>query len=108
MEKFFRSRYASFVLVAVGLAVGLSVAAEYLQPLIATVGMIGLAFGKDPNVLGFGRELTDARAALSKIGFQVPEVVERAETRAARRSKKEGLPMPPPLQRVPEDEEADK
>src|SRR3990172_7501413 len=51
MEKFFRSRYASFVLVAVGLAVGLSVAAEYLQPLIATVGMIGLAFGMTKQVI---------------------------------------------------------
>src|SRR5512136_27568 len=54
--------------------------------------LIGLAFGKDPKELGFGREFVDARPALSHIGVQVP-VSEPVATPKPKRSK-QALPMP--------------
>jgi len=81
---------------------------NYHMPIVFFTQVIGLAFGKDASELGFGRELTHARAGLSKIGVDVPEPIETAADRTAKRAKKEGLPMPAPLHPAPGDEEAGK
>ena len=54
--------------------------------------LIGLALGKDAKELGFGKELVDARPALSRIGVQMP-VSEPAATSKSKHSK-QALPMP--------------
>jgi len=65
---------------------------NYHMPIMFFTQLIGLAFGKDPKDLGFGKELVDARQALSHIGVEVPE--EAPPTRKPKRTKKQGLPMP--------------
>lgn len=65
---------------------------NYHMPIMFFTQLIGLAFGKDPQELGFGKELVDARQALSRIGVEVPE--ETPPARKPRRAKKKGLPMP--------------
>ena len=65
---------------------------NYHMPIMFFTQLIGLAFGKDPQDLGFGKELVDARQALSRIGVEVPE--EAPPTRKPKRTKKQGLPMP--------------
>jgi len=65
---------------------------NYHMPIMFFTQLIGLAFGKDPKDLGFGKELVDARQALSRIGVEVPE--EAPPARKPRRAKKQGLPMP--------------
>ena len=76
---------------------------HYRMPVLFFTQLIALAFGKDPQTLGIGRELVDARPALSRIGVEVPLPAE-GQTPARpkpRRAKKQGLPMP----RMPGDEE---
>lgn len=73
---------------------------NYHMPIIFFTQLMGLAFGKEPEELGFGKELVDARPALSRIGVELPE---EKETRPRpKRTKKTGLPMPS----MPADEEA--
>jgi heterodisulfide reductase subunit B2 len=76
---------------------------SYRMPIVFFTQVIGLALGKDPRELGFGRELVSARSALSKIGVTPPKPAEAAEGRPAKRHrpKREGLPMP----RMPGQEE---
>jgi hypothetical protein len=57
--------------------------------------MMGLAFGLSALELGIGKELVDARQALSKIGVSVPE----PEPVKKKKPSKEELPMP----RMPEE-----
>lgn len=72
---------------------------DYDMPILFFTQLMGLAFGKDPVELGIGRELVSARAALSRIGVEVPGPEGPPKPRARR--KKEGLPMPS----MPGDEE---
>lgn len=65
---------------------------NYHMPIMFFTQLMGLAFGKDPQELGFGKELVDARQALSRIGVEVPE--EAPPARKRKRAKKQGLPMP--------------
>lgn len=65
---------------------------NYHMPIMFFTQLIGLAFGKDPKELGFGKELVNARQALSRIGVEAPE--ETPPARKPRRAKKQGLPMP--------------
>ena len=65
---------------------------HYHMPIIFFTQLIGLAFGVDPVVLGFGRELVDARPALNRIGVEVP-VTEESKAQP-KRTKKTGLPLP--------------
>jgi len=81
---------------------------DYHMPIVFFTQLIGLAFGQDPKALGFGRELTSAADALNKIGIEAPEPIDAPEARVAKRAKKEGLPMPPPLHGAAEIEEAGK
>jgi heterodisulfide reductase subunit B len=75
---------------------------NYHMPIIFFTQLMGLAFGLEAEVLGFGSELVDARPALSKIGVELPEEGEPTPRRR-KRKKQEGLPMP----RMPGDEEVD-
>ncbi len=65
---------------------------SYTMPIIFFTQLMGLAFGKDPRELGFGKELVSARTALSRIGVEAPEPEPVAAPRKPR--KPEGLPMP--------------
>ncbi len=64
---------------------------NYHMPILFFTQLIGLAFGLDPKDLGFGKELVSARAAMSRIGVEVPVEETRKQPR---RKKKTGLPMP--------------
>jgi heterodisulfide reductase subunit B len=68
---------------------------KYNIPVLYFTQMMGLAFGLSASELGIGKELVDARPALSKIGVQVPE----PESVKKKRPSKEELPMP----RMPEE-----
>ncbi len=72
---------------------------DYHMPILFFTQLMGLAFGKDPIELGIGRELVDSRAALGKIGVEVPEPDEKKAR--PKRKKETGLPMP----QMPGDEE---
>jgi heterodisulfide reductase subunit B len=65
---------------------------NYHMPILFFTQLIGLAFGIEPEHLGFGKELVDARPALSRIGVELPEA-EEIKARP-RKPKKTGLPMP--------------
>jgi len=68
---------------------------KYHIPVLYFTQLIGLAMGMSASEMGIGKELIDARAALAKIGVEVPQ----EETPAKRRERpsKEALPMPQPL-----------
>jgi heterodisulfide reductase subunit B len=76
---------------------------DYHMPIIFFTQLMGLAFGKDPLELGFGKEFVDTRPALAKIGVEVPPppAGEAPAPPKPKRAKKEGLPMP----RMPGEEE---
>jgi heterodisulfide reductase subunit B len=61
---------------------------DYEIPISYFTQVMGLAFGINPKELGFGREFVDTKAAISKIGTEVPEEPKK------RKKKEEGLPMP--------------
>lgn len=65
-------------------------------PTVFFTQLMGIAFGKDPLALGFGREFVSAKDALGKIGLDVPESEGQvpAPKKAGRALKQEGLPMP--------------
>ena len=67
---------------------------NYNMPILFFTQLMGIAFGIEPEHLGFGKELVSARTAMSRIGVEVPETQESAETRKPKRPKKEALPMP--------------
>jgi len=70
---------------------------KYKMPIIFFTQLMGLAFGMEPKEVGFGLELVSAKAALDKIGLELPE----AEVQQPKRKKSTGLPMPS----MPGDEE---
>ncbi|MBI3941847.1 MAG: CoB--CoM heterodisulfide reductase iron-sulfur subunit B family protein [Chloroflexi bacterium] len=71
---------------------------NYHMPVVFFTQMVGLAFGKDPKALGFGKEFVDVRPALARIGLEIPAEAEKdsGAKPAPRKSRqaKEGLPMP--------------
>lgn len=69
---------------------------SYHMPVIFFTQLMGLAFGMEPDQLGFGAELVSARKALAKIGVETPEPIGVVP---AKPRKAEGLPMPKPLPR---------
>lgn len=70
--------------------------ASFHVPTVFFTQLMGIAFGKDPAALGFGKEFVSAKAALAKIGLDVPESEGQvpAPARPGRGAKHEGLPMP--------------
>lgn len=68
---------------------------KYHTPILFFTQLMGIAFGVAPEKLGFGKEIVDARPAMSKIGIETPAPMDAAEKAKPRRKKKEeGLPMP--------------
>jgi heterodisulfide reductase subunit B len=67
---------------------------NYNMPILFFTQLMGVAFGIEPEHLGFGKEMVSARTAMSRIGVEVPETQEGAEPRKPKRPKKEALPMP--------------
>ena len=63
---------------------------NYKMPVLFFTQLMGVAFGKDPKKLGFGRELVSAAPAMGKIGVEVPV----SEEVKPKRKKPTGLPMP--------------
>jgi len=65
---------------------------SFNMPILFFTQLMGIAFGKDPKTLGFGRELVNAGSAMSRVGVQTPP----SETVPAppKRKKVSGLPMP--------------
>lgn len=68
---------------------------HYHMPVLFFTQLMGLAFGKEPDELGIGTELTSSRDALANIGVEVPVTQEPARPRR----KDESLPMPRRLSR---------
>lgn len=66
--------------------------ANYKIPVLFFTQLMGVAFGKDPQTLGFGREFVNAREAMSHIGVETP-AAEEAKAHP-KRKKTTGLPMP--------------
>lgn len=73
----------------------------YHVPVLYFTQLMGLAFGHDPVELGIGKEFVSARAALGRIGVELPEEPAEAARPARSRKKDEGLPMP----KMPEEDE---
>jgi len=68
---------------------------NYHIPILFFTQLMGIAFGIDPEKLGFGKEITDARPAMNKIGVETPPPTGAAQKAKPRRKKKDqGLPMP--------------
>ncbi len=65
---------------------------NYHMPILFFTQLMGIAFGKNPEDLGFGSELVSAHAAMKRIGIQTPEPVPAKPVA----KKPAGLPMPPP------------
>jgi heterodisulfide reductase subunit B2 len=63
---------------------------DYHMPILFFTQLMGLAFGRQPEELGIGAELVNARNALATIGVEVPVTQEPS----APKKKYEGLPMP--------------
>lgn len=66
---------------------------NFQMPVLYFTQMMGLAFGMDAATLGIGSEIVNARAALSRIGVEVPPPADEKPARKPRKSK-EALPMP--------------
>jgi len=73
---------------------------SYHMPILFFTQLMGLAFGAEPDALGIGSELVDARSALAHVGIEVPPAEGTAETPVAappkppRGGKGPALPMP--------------
>jgi heterodisulfide reductase subunit B2 len=63
---------------------------DYHMPILFFTQLMGLAFGRQPEELGIGAELVNARNALATIGVETPVTQEPA----APKKRDEGLPMP--------------
>lgn len=66
---------------------------KHKMPIVFFTQLMGVAFGLDPKELGIGRELTDARPALTRIGRQ-PLATANPEPVRRPRPDKRSLPMP--------------
>ena len=75
---------------------------NYKIPILFFTQLMGIAFGEQPEKLGFGSEFVSARPAMAKIGVETPEMVAEAAA-AAKPKKPSGLPMPPPLEKAVRD-----
>jgi len=69
---------------------------SYHMPIVFFTQVMGLAFGREPSSVGFGRELVDAHPALNRIGRAEAKTDEGApaHARVPRAKKTQGLPMP--------------
>jgi len=65
---------------------------NYQMPILFFTQLMGIAFGVPAQELGFGKELVNAKTAMSKIGVEIP--AGEIPPIPARRKKPSGLPMP--------------
>ena len=65
---------------------------KHKMPIVFFTQLMGLAFGMDAEMLGFGTELVSAKKALAKIGAEKPTAKKKRS-----RKNKNALPMPQPL-----------
>ncbi|HKZ83640.1 MAG TPA: CoB--CoM heterodisulfide reductase iron-sulfur subunit B family protein [Anaerolineae bacterium] len=78
---------------------------NYHMPIVFFTQLMGLAFGKDPGELGFGKELVSVGEVLNhRIGVEMPAPEAAAPPRKPSRKDK-SLPMPQPLHGASGDEE---
>lgn len=73
---------------------------DYFVPTVFFTQLMGIAFGKEPAALGFGKEFVSARAALAKIGLDAPLTDDQVPPPRRKLAKPEGLPMPPMPERT--------
>ncbi len=66
----------------------------YHMPVVYFTQLMGLAFGHEAAELGLGKEFVDTRAALAKIGVDVPEEEVKEKRPSRRRKDDPSLPMP--------------
>jgi heterodisulfide reductase subunit B len=74
---------------------------RYHMPILFFTQLIGLAFGRPPDMLGIGSEVVSAARALARIGAEVPpanEPVAEGGREPRRQKRPTGLPMPGPLE----------
>ncbi|MEW5868312.1 MAG: CoB--CoM heterodisulfide reductase iron-sulfur subunit B family protein [Chloroflexota bacterium] len=64
---------------------------NYKMPILFFTQLMGIAFGIEPKLLGFGSELVDASQAMGRIGIEVPAP---EAAKQPKRKKQTGLPMP--------------
>ena len=69
---------------------------NYHMPILFFTQLMGIAFGVNPEDLGFGSELVSAHDAMRRIGIQTPEPAPAKPVA----KKPAGLPMPPPRVRA--------
>ncbi len=74
---------------------------DFRLPILFFTQLMALAFGHDAAASGIGGEVVSARAALARIGVEVPEAQEAGARRPPRPGKGPELPMP----RMPDREE---
>ena len=67
---------------------------KHKMPIVFFTQLMGVAFGLDPKKMGIGREITDARPALKKIGRTPDQAVTGVEPAHKPRPDKRALPMP--------------
>ena len=67
---------------------------KHKMPIVFFTQLMGVAFGLDPKKMGFGRELTNARPALKKIGKAPDPATAGVEPLHKPRPDKRALPMP--------------
>ena len=65
---------------------------NFKMPILFFTQLMGVAFGKDPAKLGFGREFVKATEAMRRIGIETPAELEPKTQ--PKRKKPTGLPMP--------------
>jgi len=82
---------------------------DYHVPILFFTQLMGLAFGIGAKELGIGSEVVGARAALAKIGVEVPaaEGAEPAAVGARARKPRPGRGPEIPMPRMPDPEEAE-
>ena len=82
---------------------------RYHVPILFFTQLMGIAFGADAGTLGIGSEVVSARAALAKIGVEVPEpeVAEPVAAGARPRKPRPGRGPELPMPRMPDPEEAE-
>jgi heterodisulfide reductase subunit B len=74
---------------------------DYFMPAVYFTQLMGIAFGKEPAALGFGKEFVSARDALAKIGVEAPVGEDQVPPPTRKAARPEGLPMPAMPERKP-------
>jgi heterodisulfide reductase subunit B len=74
---------------------------DYHIPVLYFTQLMGLAFGHHPDELGLGKEFVSSRAAMAKIGIDIPVEEPDAPKRPRRKKDDPSLPLPAMPERRP-------